>query len=308
MPPTGPTRLRLAQLDQLESESLHVLREAAAEARRPVLLYSAGKDSSVLLHLARKAFTPGPVPFPLLHVNTTWKFHDMIAFRDAAAAAAGVRLLEWINQDGVAAGIGPFSHGARVHTQVMKTAALKQALRAHDFDLAIGGARRDEERSRAKERIWSHRDAEQRWDPRRQRPEPWAIGNARVAAGESMRAFPLSNWTELDVWLYVQRERIPVVPLYFAAERPVVRRGGTWIMVEDPERMPLEPGEVVEQRRVRFRTLGCWPLTGAIESDAVTVPELIAEMLRARVSERQGRLIDHDDAGSIEELKRDGYF
>lgn len=299
--------MRLSQLDQLESESLHVLREAVAEARRPVLLYSGGKDSSVLLHLAQKAFVPGPLPLPLLHVNTTWKFADMIAFRDRAAAAAGAHMLEWINRDGLAAGVGPFTHGARVHTRIMKTEALKQAMRAHGFDLAIGGARRDEERSRAKERIWSHRDAEQRWDPRRQRPEPWGMGHARLRPGESMRVFPLSDWTELDVWLYVHRENIPVVPLYFAAERPVVRRENTWILAED-ERLVLAPGERVERRRVRFRTLGCWPLTGALESEAATVPELVAEMLQARVSERQGRLIDHDEAGSIEELKRDGYF
>lgn len=295
------------QLELLVNESLAILREAAAVARNPVLLYSAGKDSSVLLDLARKAFAPGPLPFPVLHVDTGWKPRALLEFRDRVVAETGVRLLTWTNPEGAARGITPFTHGARVYTQVMKTEALKQALAHHGFDLAIGGARRDEERSRAKERIWSHRDRHQRWDPRRQRPELWGLCNAELAPGESLRAFPLSNWTELDVWLHVHAHAIPVTPLYFAAPRPVVRRGDTWILADDA-RLPLAAGERIETRTVRFRTLGCWPLTGALESCATNVAEVLAEMAAARASERQGRLIDHDEAGSIEELKRDGYF
>ena len=303
----GEARNPLTQLEVLESESISILREAAAEARNPVLLYSAGKDSSVLLRLAVKAFAPAAIPFPVMHVNTTWKPKELIAFRDRVLHEHHVRALEWIHEDGVARGINPFVHGARVYTQIMKTEALKQALLHHGFDLAIGGARRDEERSRAKERIWSHRDKHLRWDPRAQRPELWGMCNPKLGIGESIRAFPLSNWTELDVWLYVLKERIPVVPLYFAASRPVVRRGGTWILADD-ERLELGAGENIEMRTVRFRTLGCWPLTGAIESSARSVEEILAEMVASRSSERQGRLIDKDEAGSIEELKRDGYF
>jgi sulfate adenylyltransferase subunit 2 len=294
-------------LARLEAEAIHILRETAAEFRRPVLLYSIGKDSSVLLHLALKAFSPARPPFPLLHVDTTWKFREMIRFRDETMRALGLELVVHVNGEGLARGIGPVSHGSTLHTQVMKTEALRQALSAHGFDAAIGGARRDEERSRAKERVFSHRSAGHRWDPKNQRPELWGLYNTRLAPGESMRVFPLSNWTERDVWQYILAERIPVVPLYFAKPRPVVRRSGTWIMVDD-ERLPLEPGERPELRRVRFRTLGCYPLTGAIESEAENVAEIVAELSTARRSERQGRLIDHDDKASMERKKREGYF
>ncbi len=296
-----------SHLDRLEAESIHILREVAAEFRRPVMLYSIGKDSSVLLHLLLKAFHPARPPIPLLHVDTGWKFREMIAFRDRRAAETGVELLRHTNPDGVAQGVGPFTHGAAVHTDVMKTQALKQALEQHAFDAAIGGARRDEEKSRAKERIFSFRNAQHRWDPKNQRPELWNLYNGRVHNGESVRVFPLSNWTELDVWLYIQREDIPVVPLYFAAERPVVERDGALILVDD-ERLPLRPGELPQRRRVRFRTLGCYPLTGAIESTADTLDAIIAEMLVSRSSERQGRVIDHDPSASMEKKKQEGYF
>jgi sulfate adenylyltransferase subunit 2 len=297
----------LSHLDRLEAESLHILREVAAECRRPVLLYSIGKDSSVLLHLLLKAFAPAPPPIPLLHVDTGWKFREMIAFRDRRAAETGVTLHVHLNPDGLRDGVGPFTHGSAVHTDVMKTQGLKQALARHGFDAAIGGARRDEEKSRAKERIFSFRSAQQRWDPKAQRPELWNLYNTRLGAGESLRVFPLSNWTELDVWLYVWRERIPVVPLYFAAPRPVVERDGALLMVDD-ERLPLAPGERPVQRIVRFRTLGCYPLTGAIDSDADTLEKVIAEMLVATTSERQGRVIDHDPSASMEKKKQEGYF
>jgi sulfate adenylyltransferase subunit 2 len=298
---------RLTHLQRLEAESIHIMREVVAECENPVMLYSIGKDSSVMLHLALKAFYPAPPPFPLLHVDTTWKFKEMITFRDHTVANHGLELLVHINQEGVAQGIGPLTHGSEVHTDVMKTQALKQALEKGAFDAAFGGARRDEEKSRAKERIFSFRSAQHHWDPKRQRPELWRLYNARKRKGESIRVFPLSNWTELDVWLYVNLEKIPVVPLYFAAERPVVRRGGTLIMVDD-ERMQLEPGEKAEMRTVRFRTLGCYPLSGAIESEAVSVDDIIREMVLATSSERQGRLIDHDASASMEKKKRDGYF
>jgi sulfate adenylyltransferase subunit 2 len=298
---------RLTHLKQLEAESIHIIREVAAEFERPVMLYSIGKDSAVMLHLALKAFYPGKLPFPLLHVDTTWKFREMIAFRDDTVRRLGLDLIVHINSDGVARGIGPISHGSALHTQVMKTEALRQTLTAHSFDAAIGGARRDEERSRAKERVYSHRSAGHAWDPKNQRPELWGIANTRLAPGESMRVFPLSNWTELDVWQYVLAEKIPVVPLYFAKPRPVVRRSGIWIMVDD-ERLPLEPGERPELRRVRFRTLGCYPLTGAVESGSASVAEIVAELTATRSSERQGRLIDHDDTASMERKKREGYF
>jgi sulfate adenylyltransferase subunit 2 len=297
----------LSHLDRLEAESIHVIRESAAESERPVLLYSVGKDSSVLLHLVRKAFHPGRPPFPLLHVDTTWKFREMISFRDRTARELGLNLLVHQNPECIAQGINPFTHGSSVHTDMWKTQGLKQALDKYGFDLAFGGARRDEERSRAKERIVSVRSAQHQWDPKRQRPELWQLYNARVAHGESVRVFPLSNWTELDVWLYIYREQIPVVPLYFAAPRPVVRRSGTWIMVDD-DRMPLEPGEAPQHRMVRFRTLGCYPLTGAVESTAASVQEIVAEMLVATTSERQGRLIDKDSSGSMERKKQEGYF
>ena len=295
------------QLDRLEAESLHILREVAGQCRRPVMLYSIGKDSSVLLHLLLKAFAPAPPPIPLLHVDTRWKFREMIAFRDRRAAETGVELRVHINPDGVAQGIGPFTHGATEHTDVMKTQGLKQALDQWQFDAAIGGARRDEEKSRAKERVFSFRNENHRWDPKRQRPELWNLYNARVRKGESVRAFPLSNWTELDVWLYIFREKIPVVPLYFAAPRPVVERDGALILVDD-ERLPLRPGETPQLRNVRFRTLGCYPLTGAIESEADTLEKIIAEMLVSTSSERQGRLIDHDQSASMEKKKLEGYF
>jgi sulfate adenylyltransferase subunit 2 len=297
----------LSHLDRLEAESIHILREVAAEFRHPVMLYSIGKDSSVLLHLLLKAFHPACPPIPLLHVDTGWKFREMIAFRDRRAAETGVELRVHTNADGVAQGIGPVSHGASVHTDVMKTQALKQALDRHGFDAAIGGARRDEEKSRAKERIFSFRNAQHRWDPKSQRPELWSVYNTRIHKGESVRVFPLSNWTELDVWLYIYRERIEVPSLYFAAPRPVVERDGALIMVDD-DRLPLAPGESPQLRQVRFRTLGCYPLTGAIQSDADTLEKIIAEMLVATTSERQGRVIDHDPSASMEKKKQEGYF
>lgn len=298
---------RSSYLDQLEAESIHIMRETVAETDKPVMLYSIGKDSSVLLHLAQKAFYPGKLPFPVLHVDTTWKFREMIEFRDARARELGLDLIVHINQDGVKRGIGPFTHGSELHTDVMKTQALRQALDLHGFDAAIGGARRDEDKSRAKERIFSFRNAHHRWDPKRQRPEPWRLFNAEKRKGESIRVFPLSNWTELDVWLYILREDIPVVPLYFAKPRPVVERGGTLIMVDD-ERLPLEPGEQPQLRNVRFRTLGCYPLTGAVESTAATLDDIIRETLDSRFSERQGRIIDKDGAASMERKKQEGYF
>ena len=300
-------RSKLSHLRQLEAESIHIFREVAAEFEKPVMLYSIGKDSSVLLHLARKAFHPSPIPFPLLHVDTTWKFREMIEFRDNLAKEYGFDLLVHINADGVEKGIGPFSHGSALHTDVMKTESLKQALNHYKFDAAFGGARRDEEASRAKERVFSFRSENHRWDPKNQRPELWNLYNARVRPGESIRAFPLSNWTELDIWQYIYLENIPIVPLYLAKERPVVERDGMLIMVDD-DRMPLNDGEIPEMRSVRFRTLGCYPLTGAVESTASTLPEIIQEMLVARTSERQGRLIDKDQAGSMEKKKQEGYF
>ena len=297
----------LSHLDRLEAESIHILREVAAGFANPVLLYSVGKDSSVLLHLLLKAFAPGQPPIPLLHVDTRWKFREMIQFRDRRVAETGVDLRVHINPDGIAQDIGPVSHGAAVHTDVMKTQGLKQALDKWKFDAAIGGARRDEEKSRAKERVFSFRNDKHRWDPKNQRPELWNLYNARIHAGESVRVFPLSNWTELDIWLYIYRENIPVVPLYLAAERPVVERDGSLIMVDD-ERLPLHPGEVPQLRKVRFRTLGCYPLTGAIESEADTLEKIIAEMLVSTSSERQGRLIDHDPSASMEKKKLEGYF
>ena len=297
----------LSHLDRLEAESLHILREVAAQFRNPVMLYSIGKDSTVLLHLLRKAFAPAPPPMPLLHVDTTWKFREMIAFREQVARQAGIELRVHINQEGLRDGIGPFTHGATVHTDVMKTQALRQALDAGRYDAAIGGARRDEEKSRAKERVFSFRNAAHRWDPKQQRPELWNLYNTRIHPGESVRVFPLSNWTELDVWLYIYREQIEVVPLYFAAPRPVVERDGGLLMADDA-RMPLRPGETPTLRTVRFRTLGCYPLTGAIESDADSLEKIIAEMLVARSSERQGRMIDHDPSASMEKKKQEGYF
>lgn len=297
----------LTHLKQLEAESIHIMREVAAEFENPVMLYSVGKDSSVMVHLAMKAFHPAKPPFPLMHVDTTWKFREMIAFRDNwARKELGLDLIVHINHEGVAQGVGPFTHGSAVHTDIMKTQALRQALNEHRFDAAFGGARRDEEKSRAKERIFSFRDENHRWDPKNQRPELWNIYNARVKKGESIRVFPLSNWTELDVWQYIHLEKIPVVPLYFAAERPVVERDGTLIMVDD-DRMPLD-GETPQMKMVRFRTLGCYPLTGAVESNATTLPEVIQEMLLTRDSERQGRVIDFDQAASMEEKKKEGYF
>ena len=296
-----------SHLDRLEAESIHILREVAAEFRNPVLLYSVGKDSSVLLHLLLKAFHPARPPIPLLHVDTTWKFREMIAFRDRRAAETGVTLHVHTNPEGLAQGVNPITHGAAVHTDIMKTQALKQALDKFAFDAAIGGARRDEEKSRAKERIFSFRTAQHRWDPKSQRPELWNLYNARIHKGESVRAFPLSNWTELDIWLYIYREKIPVPSLYFAAERPVVERDGALVMVDD-DRLPLRDGESPALRRVRFRTLGCYPLTGAIESEADTLEKIIAEMLVATTSERQGRVIDHDPTASMEKKKQEGYF
>jgi sulfate adenylyltransferase subunit 2 len=298
---------RLSHLAVLEAESIHIIRETAAEFANPVMLYSIGKDSQVLLHLARKAFYPAPLPFPLLHVDTTWKFREMYRFRDEFTAKHGLKLLVHQNKKALAEGINPFDHGSQKYTHAMKTQSLLEALALHGFDAAFGGARRDEEKSRAKERVYSFRDRHGQWEPRRQRPELWNLYNGRIDAGESMRVFPLSNWTELDVWHYILKERIPVVPLYFAAERPVVNRNGQWIMVDD-ERMRLKQGERPTMRRVRFRTLGCYPLSGAIESSATTLEGVIAEMMQARQSERQGRLVDHDEEGSMELKKREGYF
>jgi sulfate adenylyltransferase subunit 2 len=296
-----------AHLTRLEAESIYILREAAGEFERPTILYSIGKDSSVLLHLAIKAFSPCRMPFSLLHVDTTWKFRDMIAFRDATAARLGLDLIVHINEEGLKEGVSPIASGSALHTHVMKTLGLKQALDRHGIDAAIGGARRDEEKSRAKERVFSLRSAGHGWNPRAQRPELWNVFNTRLGPGESMRVFPLSDWTELDVWEYIAAENIPVVPLYFAAERPVVERNGTWIMVDD-DRLPLEPGERPQLRRIRFRTLGCYPLSGGIESDAGTVEDIIAELRSSRFSERQGRLIDHDSTASMERKKKEGYF
>ena len=301
------TEYNLTHLKQLEAESIHIIREVAAEFEKPVMLYSIGKDSAVMLHLAMKAFYPGKPPFPLMHIDTTWKFREMIEFRDKRVRELGLELIVYINQEGVKAGIGPFTHGSKKHTDVMKTDALKQALEKYRFDAAFGGARRDEEKSRAKERVYSFRDRNHRWDPKNQRPELWNIYNGRIDKGESIRVFPLSNWIELDIWQYIHLENIPIVPLYYSKERPVVARDGTLIMVDD-ERMPLRPGEKVEMKMVRFRTLGCYPLTGAIESTATTLPDIIQEMLLTRTSERQGRVIDYDQAGSMEEKKREGYF
>ncbi len=302
IPPPRQTHLRL-----LEAESIHILREVVAEFQNPVMLYSIGKDSAAMLHLARKAFHPGPLPFPLLHVDTTWKFRDMYAERDRVAAMPGTRLLVHVNEEGLRAGANPFDWTSQKYTTVMKTHGLLQALKLHGFDAAFGGARRDEEKSRAKERIFSFRDREGQWDPKNQRPELWNLYNGRIDSGESIRVFPLSNWTELDVWQYLWLEGLDVVPLYFAAMRPVVERAGTLIMADD-ERMRLRAGEKIVERRVRFRTLGCYPLSGAVESDATTLPEIIREMLLARSSERQGRLIDHDEEGSMEAKKKEGYF
>ena len=298
---------KLTHLKQLEAESIHIIREVAAEFERPVMLYSIGKDSAVMLHLAMKAFYPGKPPFPLMHVDTTWKFREMIGFRDRHIQNLGLELIVYINQEGVRTGIGPFTHGSKKHTDVMKTDALKQALDKYRFDAAFGGARRDEEKSRAKERVYSFRDQNHRWDPKNQRPELWNVFNGKINKGESIRVFPLSNWTELDIWQYIYLESIPIVPLYFAKERPVVERDGMLLMVDD-ERMPLNPGETPKMMKVRFRTLGCYPLTGAVESEATTLPEIIQEMLLTKTSERQGRLIDHDQAGSMEEKKKEGYF
>ena len=297
----------LTHLQRLEAESIFIMREVLAESENPVMLYSIGKDSSVMLHLAMKAFYPAKPPFPLLHVDTTWKFREMIEFRDNVARELGLDLIVHINQDGVEQGVGPFSHGSQVHTDVMKTQSLKQALDRYGFDAAFGGARRDEEKSRAKERVFSFRDAQHRWDPKNQRPELWHLYNGRVRRGESIRVFPLSNWTELDIWQYIYQENIPIVPLYFARERPIVERDGMLIMVDD-DRIPLRAGEVPQQRLVRFRTLGCYPLTGAVESSAADLPSIIEEMLVARTSERQGRAIDHDSSASMEKKKQEGYF
>ena len=301
------TDYNLTHLKQLEAESMHIIREVAAEFDNPVMLYSIGKDSAVMLHLARKAFYPGKPPFPLMHVDTTWKLREMIEFRDKMAKDIGMELIVHTNQEGVEQGIGPFTHGSSKHTDVMKTQALKQALDKYKFDAAFGGARRDEEKSRAKERVYSFRDSKHRWDPKNQRPELWNIYNGKVNKGESIRVFPLSNWTELDIWQYIYLEDIPLVPLYFADKRPVVERDGMLIMVDD-DRMPLEEGEVPEMKSVRFRTLGCYPLTGAVESEAATLPEIIQEMLLTTTSERQGRAIDHDSSGSMEKKKQEGYF
>jgi sulfate adenylyltransferase subunit 2 len=298
---------RLTHLQRLEAESIHILRETVAETENPVMLYSIGKDSSVLLHLALKAFAPGRLPFPLMHIDTTWKFKEMIAFRDQRARELGLDLIVHTNQEGLARGIGPISHGSEVHTDVMKTQGLRQALDKYKFDAAFGGARRDEEASRAKERIFSLRTAQHRWDPKRQRAEPWHLYNLKKKRGESLRVFPISNWTELDVWLYIEQEQIPIVPLYFAKPRPVVERDGQLILVDD-DRLPLNPGETPQNLSVRFRTLGDYPLTGAVESDAATLPEIIGETLAARTSERQGRVIDKDGSGAMERKKQEGYF
>ena len=297
----------LTHLKQLEAESIHIIREVAAEFDKPVMLYSVGKDSAVMMHLTMKAFFPGKPPFPMLHVDTTWKFREMIEFRDQRIKELGWDLIVHINQEGVDMGVGPFTHGSAKHTDIMKTQGLKQALNKYGFDAAFGGARRDEEKSRAKERVYSFRDKNHRWDPKNQRPELWNIYNGRVDKGESIRVFPLSNWTELDIWQYIHLEGIPIVPLYFAAKRPVVERDGTLIMVDD-DRMPIGPNDKVEEKMVRFRTLGCYPLTGAVESEATTLPEIIQEMLLTTTSERQGRVIDHDSSGSMEKKKQEGYF
>ena len=299
--------MNLTHLQKLEAESIHIMREVAAEFDNPVMLYSVGKDSAVLLHLARKAFAPGKIPFPLLHVDTTWKFKEMIEFRDQMAKEYGFELLVHKNPEGVAMGVGPFTHGSAKHTDIMKTQGLKQALDKYGFDAAFGGARRDEEKSRAKERVYSFRDKNHRWDPKSQRPELWNVYNGKVNKGESIRVFPLSNWTELDIWQYIYLEGIKIVPLYLAEKRPVIERDGTLIMVDD-DRMPIEDGEEIMMKNVRFRTLGCYPLTGAVESDATTLPEIIQEMLLTKTSERQGRVIDHDSAGSMEKKKMEGYF
>jgi sulfate adenylyltransferase subunit 2 len=301
------SRVASTSLNQLESESIEILREGVAVSRNPVMMYSIGKDSSVMLHLARKAFFPAPPPFPLLHVDTTWKFREMIEHRSRTAAEAGLKLIVHINQDGLQAGVNPFSHGSSYYTDVMKTEGLKQALNEHQFDVVFGGARRDEEKSRAKERVFSFRSTGHRWEPRAQRPELWNLYNTHIRPEESIRVFPISNWTELDVWQYIRQESIPIVPLYFAKPRPVVRRSGTWIL-QDDERLPLHDGEVPEMRMVRFRTLGCYPLSGAIESSASTLDEIIAETFRTNSSERQGRLIDSDQPGSMEKKKQEGYF
>lgn len=298
---------RLSHLQRLEAESIFIMREVVAECENPVMLYSIGKDSSVMLHLAMKAFYPASLPFPVMHIDTTWKFREMIAFRDRIAAELGLKLIVHINPEGIERGINPFTHGSAIHTDVMKTQGLKQALDLHGFDAAFGGARRDEEKSRAKERIFSFRGEHHRWDPKNQRPEPWNLFNTRKRKGESIRVFPLSNWTELDIWQYIHQEKIPIVPLYFAKERPVVERDGNLIMVDD-ERMPLLPGEKPEMKLVRFRTLGCYPLTGAIESAATTLPAILEEMFRAKNSERHGRVIDRDGEGSMEKKKQEGYF
>ncbi|GDX84519.1 sulfate adenylyltransferase subunit 2 [Methylococcaceae bacterium] len=301
------TDYKLTHLKQLEAESIHIIREVAAEFENPVMLYSIGKDSAVMLHLTMKAFYPAPPPFRMMHIDTTWKFKEMIAFRDKMVKELGLDLIVHTNQEGVEQGIGPFTHGSKKHTDVMKTDGLKQGLDKYQFDAAFGGARRDEEKSRAKERVYSFRDKNHRWDPKNQRPELWNIYNGKIDKGESIRVFPLSNWTELDIWQYIHLEQIPIVPLYFAKERPVVERDGMLIMVDD-DRMPIGEHEKVEMKKVRFRTLGCYPLTGAVESEATTLPEIIQEMLLTTTSERQGRLIDHDQSGSMEQKKREGYF
>lgn len=301
------SKYNLTHLKQLEAESIHIIREVAAEFDNPVMLYSVGKDSAVMLHLALKAFAPGKLPFPLLHVDTTWKFKEMIQFRDQLAKKYGFDLIVHINQEGIDQGVGPFTHGSAKHTDIMKTQGLKQALNKYKFDAAFGGARRDEEKSRAKERVYSFRDSQHRWDPKNQRPELWNIYNGKVNKGESIRVFPLSNWTELDIWQYIYLENIEIVPLYFAKERPVVERDGVLIMVDD-ERMPILEKDEIQMKSVRFRTLGCYPLTGAVESTADTLPDIIQEMLLTTSSERQGRVIDHDSSGSMEQKKREGYF
>lgn len=298
---------KLSHLDRLEAESIHIIREVMAHAENPVMLYSVGKDSSVMLHLARKAFYPSPPPFPLMHVDTRWKFKAMYEFRDQMAAESGMDLIIHVNPEGVDKNINPFDHGSALHTDIMKTQGLKQALDLHQFDVAFGGARRDEEKSRAKERIFSFRSAAHRWDPKNQRPELWNLYNCRKAPGESVRVFPLSNWTELDIWQYIYREQIPIVPLYFAAERPIVDRNGFLMMVDD-DRMQLLPGEIIEPRLVRFRTLGCYPLTGAVESTATDLSQIVLELLQSRTSERQGRAIDSDGSASMEKKKQEGYF